>query len=186
MSFIEVATDVDRNLRKHELKLIELEEAEKLEEERKNKGFTQVYSKGWKRVRELSKENSAAAGLYAFFAEHIDPTCGAVICDQQFLANQFEVTTRTIRRWLDYLESKKAVIRIPVSGRVCAYALDPHEVWKGYNTSKEYAAFVTKTLVDKDGEVKRRIMSMFSAEEQKKLIENRGSLSQMDLEDYLK
>ena len=27
-----------------------------------------------------------AAGLYAFFAEHIDPTCGAVVCDQQFLA----------------------------------------------------------------------------------------------------
>nr|AYU70467.1 helix-turn-helix domain-containing protein [Escherichia coli] len=29
--------------------------------------------------------------------------------------------------------------------------LDPHEVWKGYNTSKNYAAFVTKTLVNKDG-----------------------------------
>nr|AYU70420.1 helix-turn-helix domain-containing protein [Escherichia coli] len=27
--------------------------------------------------------------------------------------------------------------------------LDPHEVWKGYNTSKNYAAFVTKTLSTK-------------------------------------
>ena len=38
----------------------------------------------------------------------------------------------------------------------------PHEVWKGYNTSKDYSAFVTKTLVNKDGEIKRRIMAMFS------------------------
>ncbi|MBE3060275.1 helix-turn-helix domain-containing protein, partial [Klebsiella pneumoniae] len=53
-------------------------------------------------------------------------------------------------------------VRIPVAGKVCAYALDPHEVWKGYNTSKNYAAFVTKTLVNKDGDIQRRIMAMFS------------------------
>ena len=53
-----------------------------------------------------------------------------------FLANQMGVSTRTIRRWLDYLEEKGALVRIPVAGKVCAYALDPHEVWKGYNTSK--------------------------------------------------
>ena len=108
------------------------------------------------------KQGAAAIGLYSFFAEHIDPTCGAVVCDQQFLANQMGVSTRTIRRWLDYLEEKGALVRIPVAGKVCAYALDPHEVWKGYNTSKDYSAFVTKTLVNKDGEIKRRIMAMFS------------------------
>ena len=84
-----------------------------------------------------------------------------MVCDQQFLANQMGVSTRTIRRWLDYLEEKGALVRIPVAGKVCAYALDPHEVWKGYNTSKDYSAFVTKTLVNKDGEIKRRIMAMF-------------------------
>ncbi|WP_162543858.1 helix-turn-helix domain-containing protein, partial [Escherichia coli] len=82
-----------------------------------------------------------------------------------FLANQMGVSTRTIRRWLDYLEEKGALVRIPVAGKVCAYALDPHEFWKGYNTSKDYSAFVTKTLVNKDGEIKRRIMAMFSGEE---------------------
>ena len=60
------------------------------------------------------------------------------------------------------------MVRIPVAGKVCAYALDPHEVWKGYNTSKDYSAFVTKTLVNKDGEIKRRIMAMFSGEETRK------------------
>ncbi len=34
-----------------------------------------------------------------------------------------------------------------MAGKVCAYALDPHEFWKGYNNGKEYAAFLTKTLV---------------------------------------
>ena len=72
------------------------------------------------------------------------------------------VSTRTIRRWLDYLEEKGALVRIPVAGKVCAYALDPHEVWKGYNTTKNHAAFVTKTLVNKDGDIQRRIMAMFS------------------------
>jgi hypothetical protein len=38
-------------------------------------------------------------------------------------------------------------------------------VWKGYNSSKDYAAFVTKTLVNHDGEIKRKIMAMFSTEE---------------------
>lgn len=131
-----------------------------------NKGFTQVYGKGWKRIVELSGNNkSSPIGLYAFFAEHIDPACGAVVCDQQFLADHFNVTTRTIRNWLKFLESKNAILRIPVAGRVCAYALDPHEVWKGYDTAKSYASFVTKTLVNKDGEIKRRLQSMFSKKE---------------------
>ena len=75
------------------------------------------------------------------------------------------VNRSTIIRWLNYLESKNALVRIPVAGKVCAYALDPHEVWKGYNSSKDYAAFVTKTLVNNDGDIKRRIMSMFSSNE---------------------
>lgn len=162
-----VATESQRRIRLNDLAKQEEEAQKELEEARKNKGFTQVYPKGWKRIIELSKQKggSGPAGLYAFFAQHIDPSCGAVVCDQQFLADQFEVSTRTIRNWLTHLEQENALLRIPVSGRVCAYALDPHEVWKGYNISKEYAAFVTKTLVNKDGDIKRRIMSMFSPEE---------------------
>ena len=135
------------------------------EEERKNRGFTQIYPKGWSRIREILKKNPQAACLYSFFAEHIDPTCGAVVADQQFLANQMNVSIRTIQRWLIFIENEFALIRIPVAGKVCAYALDPHEVWKGYNNNKEYAAFLTKTLVNKDGEIQRRIISMLSPEE---------------------
>jgi len=171
MQSVTVATETQKRARRRELVAAEEKEAREREEARKNKGFTQVYSKGWRRVRELSKGNSGAAGLYAFFAEHIDPACGAVVCDQQFLAHHMEVSTRTIRNWIKYLETERALVRIPVAGRVSAYALDPHEVWKGYDNAKEYAAFVTKTLVNKDGDVKRRIMSMFSAEKQAELTE---------------
>ena len=146
-----------------------LKELEKLNKESesdpKNNGpFTQVYQKGWERIRELSKDKQGvvAIPLYSFLAEHIDPSCGAVVADQQFLADKLVVSRSTIKRWLNYLESKNALVRIPVAGKVCAYALDPHEVWKGYNTSKNYAAFVTKTLVNKDGDIQRRIMAMFS------------------------
>ena len=132
---------------------------------RKEPRFTQVSPKGWERVRELltDKQGVAALRLYSFLAEHIDPSCGAVVADQQFLADKMGVNRSTIIRWLNYLESKNALVRIPVAGKVCAYALDPHEVWKGYNTSKDYSAFVTKTLVNNDGDIKRRIMSMFSS-----------------------
>lgn len=155
--------------RKRELMEIKNRESKEIEEAKKNNNFTQTYPKGWQRIRELSKDKHgvAAIALYSFLAEHIDATCGAVVADQQFLADQLNVSTRTIIRWLNHLESKNAVIRIPVAGKVCAYALDPHEVWKGYNTTKDYAAFVTKTLINKDGDIKRRIMSMFSHSKEK-------------------
>lgn len=139
------------------------EEKRQLEEERKNHGFSQVYNLGWDRVVQLNKTIPQAVELYAFFAKHIDPTCGAVVADQQFLADRMEpkVSVRTIRRWLKHLEECGAIVRIPVTGRVCAYALNPYEVWKGYNNGKEYAAFNSKTLVNYDGDVKRRIMAMF-------------------------
>lgn len=165
-----IATEDQAQRRQKELDSIDLKEEQEREEARKNKGFTQTYPKGWQRIRELvkDKQGTAAVGLYSFFAEHIDPSCGAVVADQQFLAEQMGVSRSTISRWLNYLEDKKALIRIPVAGKVCAYALDPHEVWKGYNNSKEYAAFVTRTLVNNDGEIKRRIMAMFSPDEKPK------------------
>jgi transcriptional regulator with XRE-family HTH domain len=164
MSQIKVSTDLQRSVRLGELSVQEKKEELEREEARKNKGFTQIYPLGWKRLVELAQGNSGAFGLYSFLAENIDQTCGAVICDQQFLAEKMNVNRRTISRWLSYLEENKALVRIPVAGKVCAYALDPHEVWKGYNSSKEYSAFTTKTLVNSDGEIKRRIISMFSVE----------------------
>ena len=81
------------------------------EEAKKNSRFTQVSPKGWERVRELltDKQGVAALRLYSFLAEHIDPSCGAVVADQQFLADKMGVNRSTIIRWLNYLESKKRI-----------------------------------------------------------------------------
>jgi len=125
MQEVQVVTETQRRIRQRELAAADEKEAQEREEARKNKGFTQVYSKGWRRIRELSKGNAGAAGLYAFFAEHIDPTCGAVVADQSFLANQMGVSVRTIRNWIKYLETERALVRIPIAGRVSAYALNP-------------------------------------------------------------
>ncbi|WP_435052056.1 helix-turn-helix domain-containing protein [Escherichia coli] len=39
------------------------------------------------------------------------PSCGAVVADQQFLADKLGVSRSTIKRWLNYLESKNALAR---------------------------------------------------------------------------
>jgi len=148
------------------LKILNDQQALEIIQAQKNRGFTQIYQLGWERLREIIQKNPRAAMLYSFLAEHIDSNCGAVVCDQKFLADKLVVSVRTIQRWLDYLEDTGALVRIPVSGRICAYALNPHEVWKGYNTKKEYAAFVTKTLVNKDGAIQRRIQAMFRPDQE--------------------
>ncbi len=157
-----VTTAEQRQARERQLEAEDRINSAELDEKRKNRNFTQTYPKGWQRIRELAKGNPGAVGLYSFIAEHIDPGCGAVVADQQFFADRMAVSRRTIIRWVAYLEEQEALIRIPIAGKLCAYALDPAEVWKGYNTTKEYAAFVTKTLVNIDGDIKRRIMTMFS------------------------
>ena len=139
---------------------------ESMRKRKRTPGSPRYHLKAGNVLESSSLTNKVAAlRLYSFLAEHIDPSCGAVVADQQFLADKMGVNRSTIIRWLNYLESKNALVRIPVAGKVCAYALDPHEVWKGYNTSKDYSAFVTKTLVNNDGDIKRRIMSMFSSNE---------------------
>ena len=168
----DVITEQQRKMREADIG----EQAEKRDAERlkakKNQNFTQVYPLGWKRLMELAKGNTAAFGFYTYLAQHIDGSCGAVLADQEFFANEFGVTSRTIRNWVKYLEDKGALVKIPVTGRVCAYALNPHEVWKGYDNTKSYAAFVTRTLVNKDGEIQRRIMAMFHRNDTSKDVEN--------------
>ena len=158
-----IATDSDRKARARDLDLLEKQEAEEREQARKNKGFTQVYPYGFQVLREIIKENPQAASLFSFLAEHIDGTCGAVVASQDFLAEKLGVHERTIRRWIKYLEEDKGVlVKIPVQGRVNAYCLNPTAVWKGYNTGKEFSAFNAKTLVNKDGEIVRRLTLMMT------------------------
>ncbi|WP_265469112.1 firmicute plasmid replication protein RepL [Haemophilus influenzae] len=148
----------------HELDHRAQDEQKSLEIAKKRKNppnWTQVTSAGWSMLNKIAKECPRSFALYSFFAENIDESCGAVICDQKFLADRFNVSIRTVQRWVLDLENLGAVLRIPV-GQTYAYALDPLMVWKGYHTSKDYAVFNTKTLTDRNGEINRKLKIMMS------------------------
>lgn len=152
----------ERNM--HELDHKTQDELKTLEIAKKRKNppdFTQVTGAGWSMIVKIGKEAPRALELFSFFAHHLDPSCGAVVCDQKFLADRFGVNRKTISRWVDDLEKLGALIKIPV-GQTYAYALDPLLVWKGYNTSKDYAVFNTKTLTDRNGEINRKLRIMMS------------------------
>ena len=156
-----VTTDKEREMRKKDLEEQDRYVSEKHTQKQKNQNFTQVYPLGWKRLRELFRGNPGAAELYSMLAENIDGSCGAVVADQSHLASLLGVGRQTISRYVKWLEEQGVLVKIPVARKVCAYALNPHEVWKGYDNAKPYAAFLTKTLVNKDGDIQRRIMAMF-------------------------
>ena len=102
-----------------------------------------------------------------FLAEQIEPGTGAVVVSQELLAEELEVTTRTIRRLTQALEDDGAIVRIRLGGgSICAYCLNPDEIWKSWDTQKRYAAFNTKTLAKKgdNGEVKRKLKVMMKEE----------------------
>ncbi|WP_423275446.1 replication/maintenance protein RepL, partial [Escherichia coli] len=102
--------------------------------------WSQVTKAGWNMLDAISEKVPRAFRLYSFFAQNIDKSCGAVVCDQKFLADYFGVSLRTIQYWIGDLERIGAIVKIPV-GIYYAYALDPYQVWRGYNKSKKYAAF---------------------------------------------
>lgn len=130
---------------------------------RENRGFVQVYPKGWSRLQYLIRTNPSAARLYALLAENMDPQGGVVVAAQTVLAEILDVNERTIRRLTQALEDQNAIVRIRVGSGTYAYALDPSEVWKAWDVAKDHAVFRTKTLVSKNGEnalVKRRLQVM--------------------------
>ena len=159
---INVGTPEQRDLRQLDFKYQDELKTAEIAQKRKNKmNFTQVTSAGWSILNKIAIQAPRAFQLYTFFAEHIDASCGAVICDQKFLAERFSVSIRTVQNWIKSLEDLNALIKIPV-GQTYAYALDPLQVWKGYETSRDYAVFNTKTLADRSGEINRRLKIMMS------------------------
>ena len=129
---------------------------------KRNRGFAQVYSKGWQRIRQLADQSPAAVKLYALLAEHVDGTAGAVVASQALLASLLGVSERTVRRLSNDLENAGAVARIRIGAGMYAYALNPAEVWKSWDTRKSHAAFLTKTLADpkaaREGAMRMRAM----------------------------
>lgn len=158
-----VATTEERLQRFIELVDERLNEEQKSKDLKKNKNFVQMYPKGFDRVIAILSEYPLAAKIYMFLAKHIEPGTGAVVASQQLLADELDISVRSVQRGTKWLDQNNIVLRIKLgAGTVYAYCLDPDEVWKSWNTSKKYAAFTTKTLARKgdNGDVKRRLMVM--------------------------
>lgn len=163
--FMNVDTAEDRRARTAELIARDREqEAQDEAARRANRDFTQVYPKGWKRLQTLIRTNPSAARVFAFLAEHIDGTCGAVVVSQDVMARELGVHKRTVIRLTKQLEDAAALVRIRVGTGVYAYALDPSEVWRSWDGKKDSAAFTTKTLVLKsdrsNNQVRRKLKLM--------------------------
>lgn len=140
-----------------------LNEESENRERKKNKDFVQMYPKGFDRTISMIGEYPLAARIYMFLAKHIEPGTGAVVASQQLLADELDISVRSVQRGTKWLDENNIVLRLKLgAGTVYAYCLDPNEVWKSWNTSKKYAAFNTKTLAQyKDnGDIKRRLMVM--------------------------
>lgn len=134
------------------------------EARRSNKDFTQVYGKGWARIRQLINTNPTAAKVYTFLAEHITGTEGAVVVSQEVMAEALGMHVITIKRHTKALEDQGALVRIRIGTGIYAYALDPSEIWRSWDDKKALAAFTTKTLVRKadreNGTVQRKLKLM--------------------------
>lgn len=133
-------------------------------DDEKNRDFTQVYPLGWKRLRWLMDVKPTAAQLYSYLAENMDADGGALVASQEVLAEACGVSEITVRRLTKWMEDAHVIVRIRVGSGVYAYALNPDEVWKAWNTTKTHAVFRTNTLVKKKDRhnalVSRRIKTM--------------------------
>ena len=166
---LNIDTDQDRTDRQRDLAGQDraVRAAQKVTEDearRSNRDFTQVYGKGWARIRELIDTNPSAARIYTFLAEHMTGTEGAVVVSQDVMADALKMHVITVKRHTKALEQQGALVRIRVGTGVYAYALDPNEIWKSWDDKKELAAFTTKTLVKKsdrsNGQVRRSLKVM--------------------------
>ena len=116
-------------------------------------------------MRALLRETKSQAPLllYTFIAENIDPDGGVLVADQETICEAIGVSRTTLWRAISFLEERNALLRIVVGGSVSAYALDPTEVWKSWDSAKERAVFTTRTMVRKSvqpDQIKRRMQVM--------------------------
>lgn len=152
-----IASEGARQARKKELEARDRDIVTEAEQARLNKGFVQVYAKGFARLQDLIQKNPSAARLYVFLCQHVDGTCNGVTVSQEVLASNLGCSVKTIQRHTKALEEMGAFLRMQVGLGVYMYAMDPYEVSRTWADRKEDAAFLTKTLVRKTDRGNRTI-----------------------------
>lgn len=136
--------------------------SEEARKEARGPRFTKVYDKGVRAISGLL-DNPAAAKLYLFLVNN----CGhdnAVVCTYGVLADELELSERTIRRAVRLLEDRHHIALAKI-GTANAYILNPQEVWKTYEDHKKFCGFSARALVSKteNGNLKKRLTHLEQA-----------------------
>ena len=108
--------------------------------------FAKVYDKGWDTIANMAG-NAMAVKVYSFIAKHCDHL-NALVCPVEVMAEEFDVSARTIMRATKYLEDNKHLVIVKV-GTANAYVLDPTDLFKNYDQYKHMVGFTARTLASK-------------------------------------
>lgn len=108
--------------------------------------FAKIYSRGWQTLSKIAT-NHTALKVYTFIAEHCDHL-NALVCPVEVLAEELNLSTRTIMRATKWLHDNKHLTIIKV-GTANAYILDHRDIWKNYDQYKRFCSFGATTLVSK-------------------------------------
>lgn len=121
--------------------------------------FAQVYERGWNTIDQIS-ENRTALRVWVFIAKNCDHL-NALVCSVELMAEELELSTRTIIRATKWLEKHNHLVIMKI-GTANAYHLDHHDLWKNYERYKGYCGFHANTLVSKkqNKTLKRRLTHM--------------------------
>ena len=115
----------------------------------KNRGFKQVYKRGWERMKALAQKHRSTTPLlvYTTLCEFSGST-SAVVASHSTLAAVLGVSLKSINRACHLLADAGVVRRFRVSkGGAFCYCLNPGEVWGGWRGQQQVAPFHSMTLV---------------------------------------
>jgi Fe2+ or Zn2+ uptake regulation protein len=128
--------------------------------------FTKVYPRGWHRLKTLLKANPTAARVWGFLVEQAGHD-NSLVCTSEVIADELEVSVRTVFRSVAFLEKAGALVIAKV-GTANAYILNPEETWKTYEEHKSFCAFSSRTLASKkqNQNLRRRLTHMIEAQKE--------------------
>ena len=115
----------------------------------KNRGFKQVYSRYWERIRTLAARQNSVVPLmlYMTLCEFSGPT-SADVASNDVLGKILGRSAKTVQRASKVLVEIGAVRRFQIAeGGAYCYALNPDEIWGGFAADKAIAPFHTLKLV---------------------------------------
>lgn len=131
-------------------------------EEKKNAPFVQLSVATMPKFREIVSENSLAANIMLFLAQHMSHE-NIVICSQAVLIEEFDCSRTTLYRALKYLVEKKLVIVVKF-GTANGYGVNGEFFWKTYNKRDKYMVFDNvKALASKseNKKLKAKLVHLF-------------------------